>query len=174
MRKADQLGQLNKYLERATALGNKALGKRIAEAFKGLKILMDKKGTHTAFNDLNNEAEESENKRQMLSDLVTKRDGKDKELTIEGKAIIVQVADGDVSAGEFLLALVENRIGELELKVKRYWAYKVSETAIDEDDLPGLLAVLRSPELSTAHTIVRKAIRRIDFLSYGPSGSFNQ
>ncbi|MBE5395204.1 hypothetical protein HT747_08640 [Brevibacillus borstelensis] len=173
VRKVDDLKQLNKYLERASALGNKSLKNKIAEVLDGLKFLSDPQGhggNTSIFQKLNEEIDEVEAKKTLLSHLIIKNKGDEKELPENAAALVNSVAEGDLSVGDVLLGFVENKLGITELKTKRYWVTKLAEVATEEDDLPGLLAVLRSDELSTVHTVVRKAFRRIDFLSYGPSG----
>lgn len=114
-------------------------------------------------------AETSELKRAELADAVERNIGTFRELPEEIGEQVILAAQGDISVGSILINLLETGLGLEDDRAKNYWARKFSEAAHDEEDIPALLSVLRSPNLNQAHTAARKAIRLIDFLSNGPS-----
>ena len=135
---------------------------------EGIQSLVSRHDLDSQFaRELLRESETAENKRMQLSDVLARNEATDKALSQEGSTLITLVSRGIETVGDALLAVIENRISFSNEGAKKYWARILAEAANEEEDLKALLATLRLPELSSAHSAVRKAIRRIDFLSYG-------
>lgn len=118
--------------------------------------------------DLMSSSELSDTKRKDIVKIAKKNYGKTKALNEEGYKELQLVLDEEMSIGQVLIKLVENGYGLSDNSHKSYWARTLCEAASDEEDLDGLLAVLKSQELQNSHTAARKAMRVIDFLNYGP------
>ena len=51
---------------------------------------------------------------------------------------------------------------------RNYWSGVLAEAATDQSDVAGLVSVLRSTDLTAAHTACRKNLRLIDLAAFGP------
>ena len=77
-------------------------------------------------------------------------------------------ARGDIAVGVVLLKLIQESADSISDNAMKYWSRMLCEAATEDEDLPGVLAVLRSPELSAAHTAAKKAMMSLDFIYNGP------
>lgn len=103
-----------------------------------------------------------------MPNLKTKYIKKEKELCEEASSDLLEVANEEMPVGKMLVKIAENRYIFNSEGSRKYWARILCEAASDIEDTPGLLAILKSPELIVAHTAARKAFRLIDFINYGP------
>ncbi|WP_018130349.1 hypothetical protein [Effusibacillus pohliae] len=167
VRRTDDLNQLRAYVERAARISTKTVRNRKVEFLKGLQAIQA--GTHlqSEFVEIIRDAAEAEEKRENLKMVVERNQGDPRQLPECAQMTVTRISDGDESLTPLLVAISKGEI-ELNEVAKKYWTRILSEAATDEEDLPGLLTVLQNEELSQAHTAVRKAFRRIDFLSNGP------
>lgn len=171
IKKTSDFGQLEQYINRVA----KILGKRSGAYFKEFKVGMDalKKSkpltTREKFvHDLLLEYEQASTKQQNLVSVSKKYIGKDKELCEEAQADLLRVQDEEMHVGEMLIKIAEEKYTFTNVASRKYWTRILCETASEPEDLQGLLAILKTPELNAAHTAVRKAFRVIDFINYGP------
>ena len=74
-----------------------------------------------------------------------------------------------ISIGDVLIKISQNTYTFSNESSRRYWTMTICEAASELEDLQGLSAIFQTPELSVAHTAVRKAFRIIDFINYGPT-----
>jgi len=172
VRRTTELGQLRVQIEHAIRIGPAYLRNRREEILQGLDSILRGRSLTTQISyvrNLVNAGEESELRRERLSDAVGRNVGTNKELSREASSQVLLASQGDISVGRVLLKLVENELGVENDGAKNYWARMLSEASHEEEDIPALLAVLRTPSLNQAHTGAKKAIRLIDFLSNGPS-----
>lgn len=171
VRKTNDLGQLKAQIERAISIGPAYLKNRENEIINGLESIRRNRPLTTEVefvNELVRAEENAEAKKERLAEAVQRAIGTERELSNDYSRLVLGAANGENSIGQVLLNLVEHGIGLDSTRAKGYWARMLCEAAKDEEDIPGLLAVLRTAELNQAHTGARKAIRLIDFLSHGP------
>ena len=84
------------------------------------------------------------------------------------KADLKQVHNEETPVGKMLIKLAENEYTLSSEESRAYWSRILCEASSEIEDTQGLLAILKSPDLSVAHTAARKALRIIDFINYGP------
>jgi len=171
VRKTKDIRQLESFINRAIKIGDGCLKKNHGEFKIGIEAIRKKSplSNNSKFVlDLMSSSELSDTKRKDIVKIAKKNYGKTKALNEEGYKELQLVLDEEMSIGQVLIKLVENGYGLSDNSHKSYWARTLCEAASDEEDLDGLLAVLKSQELQNSHTAARKAMRVIDFLNYGP------
>lgn len=171
VRKTQDIGQLRAQIVRAMGVGTAYLNNRREEVLTAFDSLINNtplSRTIPFVSDLLIEHERSEEKRNNLNEQIERSKGTVRELPVAAEEIIYQVYEGNISVGAAIIELLNKNIIEAE-RARPYWFRSLAETAYEEEDLPGLLAILDLRELAVAHTAAKKAFRLIDFLSYGPS-----
>ncbi|MCK6574474.1 hypothetical protein L6V77_25615 [Myxococcota bacterium] len=78
-----------------------------------------------------------------------------------------EVSEGTRPVGDALNLILDGGMG-FDESGRRYWGRLMAEASSQPDDVAGLVKILRDPVLAPAHTAVRKALRLIDQLRYGP------
>jgi hypothetical protein len=84
------------------------------------------------------------------------------------KEWILRAVEDEIPIGQTLRQIAETEVVEEQVAMRNYWATRLGEASSEPEDIAGLVAILRSPTLPGLSTIVRKAVRRIDFFAYGP------
>ena len=171
VRTTSDWGQLESYMNKAVKIGGKPLQTGFKEFKLGFDALkngksLSKEEKYVA--ELLKDYEQSCGKREDLPNLKTKYIKKEKELCEEASSDLLEVANEEMPVGKMLVKIAENRYIFNSEGSRKYWARILCEAASDIEDTPGLLAILKSPELIVAHTAARKAFRLIDFINYGP------
>lgn len=171
VRKTSDWGQLESYMNRAVKVG----GKNLRTGFKEFKSSFDalRSGKSLSKNEkyvaeLLKDYDQSCGKREALLSLRTKHFKKEKELCEEASNDLLEVVNEEMPVGKMLIKLAENQYSFSNEGSRKYWARILSEAASEIEDAPGLLAILKSSDISVAHTAARKAFRTIDFINYGP------
>lgn len=171
VRKTDDLGQLESYINRAAKYAGKTLKNGIKE-FKPYiekmrkEIPLSKNEKQIAV--LLSEYEKSGEKKKRLIDLSEKYTGKEKQLCQEAQDDLQKLMDEELHVGDLLIKLVENVYSFQTEESQKYWARTLCECATELEDARGLYAVILETNFSSAYTAVRKAFRIIDFINYGP------
>jgi hypothetical protein len=166
VRATNDLNQLRSYIERAAQYAPRHAHRNIPEVIEGIEAALTNTPLYTPFvTALLNDSDAAEEKRERLLEVVERTEGTIRQVSDDIKTLIKNIAEGGDHVGTALAKLVSDEFGLSSPQGKQYWARTLAEAANDEEDLKGLLAVLRDSSLSQARTAVRKAIRRIDFLS---------
>lgn len=171
VRKTSDWPQLETYMNKAVKVAGKALEKGFKEfkssfnVLKSQKALSKKEGYVTK---LLKAYEQASDKREKLLQLRDKYADTDKKLCETAESDLTDVVNDTLSIGEMLVKLVENEYTFTNTDSRKYWARVLCESASEIEDAQGLVAVIKDHELSAAHTAVRKALRIIDFINYGP------
>lgn len=172
IRKTSDLGQLESYINKAARISRKQSQagfkefKNSLDAVKNAKPITKREQYVTT---LLSGYDQACAKRQSLIALSEKYIGKDKQLCNEACIDLIKVQDEELSLGAILIKIAERTYTFSDEASRKYWARIICEVAVEPEDMPGLLAILKTPELSVAHTAVRKSFRIIDFLNYGPT-----
>jgi hypothetical protein len=171
VRKTSDLGQMENYITKAVKYGGQTLQTGYIEfkpSFDAIRKEKPLSKTEKYVNRLLSEYEQAGSKRESLLKLSNRYEKKDKELCEEARTDLKQVFQEEKSVGKMLIRLAENDYTFLSETSRIYWARILCEAASEIEDAKGLLAILKSPELSVAFTAARKAFRIIDFINYGP------
>ena len=165
------LGQMESYMNKAVKIG----GKNLQTGFKEFKPSFDafRNGKPLSksikyVSELLTAYEHSYNKRASLLDLSKKYLKKEKALCEDAQTDLQKVIDEEISIGEMLINLAEDKYSFTNEASRKYWARILCEASTEVEDASGLVAILKHQELAVAHTAARKAIRIIDFVNYGP------
>lgn len=165
------LGQMESYMNKAVKIG----GKNLQTGFKEFKPSFDafRNGKPLSksikyVSELLTAYEHSYNKRASLLDLSKKYLKKEKALCEDAQTDLQKVIDEEISVGEMLINLAEDKYSFTNEASRKYWARILCEASTEVEDASGLVAILKHQELAVAHTAARKAIRIIDFVNYGP------
>lgn len=171
VRRTSDLGQMDNYLNKAVSYG----GQKLHTGFKEFKPCFDavRKGkplskTDKYVNGLLNAYEQAVKKRESLIKVKDKYEKNEKALCTDARADLKHVLDEEMTIGKMLIRLAENGYVFTNASSRNFWARTLCEAASELEDSQGLLAILKDPELSAAHTAARKAFRIIDFINYGP------
>ncbi|WP_312644122.1 hypothetical protein [Hydrogenoanaerobacterium sp.] len=171
VRMTSDLDQLKSYISRAAKIGGGAIHNGVLEFTEGFKAIKDNKflSKSSGFaQKLIEQYEKSGEKRKNLIKLYSKNRNNDKYLCEDAKTDLYQICDEDKPVGEMLVKLAERTYKLSSGKSYSYWARVICEAAVELEDAQGLLAILKSTELSVAHTAAKKALRVIDFINFGP------
>jgi hypothetical protein len=172
IRKTNDIGQLKSHIERAVQIGTGYLRNRHREIIAGLDSILNNVSlpiTEQFVNDLMTAQDAAEEKRSNLDQIILRGNRSFRELSDRNYAVFEQLNAGNITVGNLLLGITGGEISFTDDRARNYWIRIVAELCTNEEDVPGLLAVLRTAHLTSAHTAARKAIRLIDFLSYGPN-----
>lgn len=170
VRKTSDLGQLEAYMKRASMVGRK-LEKGLKEfkpSFEALKAGKSVAKTDEYVSGLLEQYERSSINRGKLLELSMKYTGRDKGLCKEAYSDLLRVSNEEISIGQMLIKVAENQYTFEDESSRKYWARLLCESASELEDTQGILAIIKAPELTVAHTPARKAFRMIDFVNYGP------
>jgi len=169
VRKTENLKELNALMKRVEKLAKGYLRRNLPEFFTGLECIIFNQSLNEdskLYQDTSSLYSQTDEKRSVLNSIVERR----KIYSIDEKEIIEII---DLLLNElidFSEALI--KICDLELtdnSQKIYWIRTLAECCYDQEDIPGLLYALRKEELNPAKTAIRKSLRLIDFLTYGPN-----
>jgi hypothetical protein len=164
----DDLGQLIGQLRRAFAASERAQFRQqeratidALEALRNRRQLAPPAPLATFCKTAYTQAETS---KQALVAAVERSRGTVREAGAEAEAVLRRVSEGELIAGQAYDAIV----GISTLDAKRYWARMLAESSTDPEDRGMLVQVLRHRELTPAQTAVRRALKLIDAIAYGP------
>ncbi len=165
-RRVEDMGQLRALLQQAAKRG-KNLRVRLSELEEGIDAIQGNAPlsvSSSTCRSLLSEYALAEQRRAELGPRV-RNCGQNRALPDDLAAEMMLVASGDRDLGPVLVRVLE---ANLSRDVERYWVRLLAEAAHEIEDVPALLAVLASERVSVAHTAARKAMRLIDFMTYGP------
>nr|WP_294682961.1 hypothetical protein [uncultured Anaerotignum sp.] len=171
VRNTSDWGQLESYMNRVAKIAGKSLQKGFKEFKPGFAALKNEKPlsmSDKTVSELLKDYEQACSKKPGLLVFSTKYKGKDKELCEEACADLTQVSNEEMPVGRMLIKIAENQYTFKSDGSRKYWARVLCEAASELEDLTGVLAIIKLPELVAAHTAARKAFRTIDFVNYGP------
>lgn len=172
VRKTEDLGQLSSLLKRVSKYATSYLLRRIPDILTGIQAIIDHKpmtGIKAAsFTNILNHYEGSLQKREELAEALKRSIDTNRVLPDDIRDMVGLAARGDLAVGVVLLKLTQECTDSISENAMKYWSRMLCEAATEEEDLPGILTVLRSPDLSAAHTAAKKAMMSLDFLYNGP------
>jgi hypothetical protein len=167
VRRATDLDQLGSLIRKAAEF-SKQIRARLPEFLRGLDAI-DRRSPVEAndaiFRELQADIQGAEANRVGLAERVQKTIGTPRALVDDLAASTTQVSEGELELGALLTRVLE---AKLPVPSERYWINRLTESAYEAEDSPGLLAVLSTPRVVGAHTAARKALRLIDFRLHGP------
>lgn len=170
LRRSRDLGQVAKLLTHAIEIGSGYLVGRKKEVLSGLKALRKNKPLEASSElsiTMKKELERRQKSREELMHAYKRHEGKLRGLDSESAEMINSIVRNKKPVDELLMALVEQK-ADLHEKALPFWCRKLCAAAVDEEDVPALLAVKNMGGLESAKTEARKAIRFIDFMNHGP------
>lgn len=164
----DDLGQLRALLNRAKEIGRTGLRHHAEEFFIGIDAILNNEHihhSHERFHPLLQAITLADEKREQISVTLDRSKNTPKELPNE----LMERLEG-ASEGEFAIGLLAQEIydGDFAPEIKRYWTSTLSQCANDLEDISILTQLLQDKSYKAVWTVVRKAIRRIDFRIFGP------
>ena len=107
-------------------------------------------------------------KRGNLAELIGRARGTTRELEAGLLELLRSAMETDRPLGDVVGAIAQAERVEENFAAHRYWARTICEVIVDYRDRAGVVAVLRTEDLSPSHAAARKALRRIDFCEFGP------
>lgn len=172
IRKTDNIKQLKGYLKRALKTGDTKLNKnfnKIESCFNTIVnndyINMENKYV----NDIIILKDNADKKREDLREIIERQNGTSKELKDNAMGDFARFENEDITLGDIIINIIDDKYEFNNNNDKMYWAKCFCEAATEEEDLEGILAIIKTKEMKQIHTVARKAIQMIDFVNYGPS-----
>lgn len=169
VRRTPDLGQLTAQLQRAGEIGSRAVRQNIEECIHGIEAIRNNHPISRAdnfFASTISDISAAERHRGRLLQNNERNQGHNRALPVRHIDALREIAEGGQAIGPLLDALLSQE--DVLEECLRYWSKILADSAIDTDDLPALIIALSKDGLSTSHTAIRKALRRIDFRLYGP------
>ena len=175
IRKCDNMGQLKSYMKKALRTSDTKLNKN----YKKVENCFNAIANETEV-DINDEyvksiiqiKENSDKKREGLRDNIDKQIGTTRELPIELVNDFQKYENEETTLGDLIINILDNKYN-LDESNKTYWAKAFCEASTEEEDLEGILAILKTREMRNIHTVARKIMQMIDFVNYGPAIRIN-
>lgn len=171
IRKTDNIKQLKGYLKKALKTMDTKLNKnfgRIEKCFNAITnneyIDIEEKYVKDIIIMKNN----ADTRRENLREIIERQKGTSKELTDNAMEDFKEFENEDITLGDMIINILDDKYS-FNNNDKMYWAKSFCEAATEEEDLDGILAILKTKEMRQIHTVARKAIQMIDFVNYGPS-----
>lgn len=168
VRKTENISQLTSYLNKAFQLATGYLKRRERkhELFSGIDCLLESKTNNSYhvkdieilvknFNDAKTNFENRINSSSFRSEHP------------EYYEIFSNVISGDNNINYAIEKALND--SNLNIATLKTWIKYLVEIAESEEDLLSIIELLKDNKFSAIYTNIRKAIRRIDFLCYGPS-----
>lgn len=167
VRRVDDLSQLVALVKKAGEY-NKQIRTRLPEFVAGVDGIkcgsLDADGS-AVFKSLADDTARAELARTRLAIRVANAPAQARRLPEDIAVEVARVGNREVDLGPVLLRILDAGLDET---IARYWARVLSEAVFELEDALPLLAVLGTPTLTAAHTAARKALRLIDFRTFGP------
>lgn len=169
VRRCSDLGQLRALLDQLKALRPTYFLRNLKECESGILAIEEGRSVKPSglFKKLLDYRPQVEARRQKLTRRIRDSEGTPKRLPSDIEAQIRAVQEDGASVGPILLDILDPK-ADLSDEAKAYWGRILAEVALSQDELAGVLAVLRLPANTGAHTPARKAFQLIDFLESGP------
>ncbi|TCJ18405.1 hypothetical protein EZJ19_02545 [Parasulfuritortus cantonensis] len=166
--RVDDLGQLIGQLRRAFAVSRRAqFRQQEAPTIEALEALRNARQL-TAQSELAEFARTAYAaagvSKEALAVAIERNQGTERESGPEAGVILRQVSVGAQNAGLAYEAIMAIN----NIRGKRYWARLLAEASTDPEDRGMLVQILRNPDLASAQTAARRALKLIDAIAYGP------
>ena len=175
IRKTDNINQLKADLKKALNTADTKLIKnlkKIKGSFDAVFSEEEIESTQEYVRNIIEIKEFADKKRENLAILIEKQKGTPKELKGVALEDFKKFEDEEITLGDLIINIIDNKY-KFNNNVKIYWAKNFCEASNEEDDLEGILAIIKTKEMKSIHTVARKAIQMIDFVNYGPSVKIN-
>jgi hypothetical protein len=164
----DDLGQLVGQLRRAFAISRRpSLQQQEAPILEALDALRNRRqlaGGELATFVVGQYAAADRSKTE-LSAAVERSRGTRREAAPEFAEILLRISESELTAGQAFDAVLALDTRE----ARAYWARLLAESSTDPEDRGMLIQILRNPEIASASTAARRALKLIDAISYGPN-----
>jgi len=167
VRRCEDLGQLTSLLNQAIKI-RKKLAESLAECLHGIDVLSSGEtigDDDKYFIQVISETKHIQSDLSWLIEVERKNRGTLRALPEELQDVLKAVAEGGEPVGKLLSGILDSKPCANCLV---YWPRVLAENSSVEDDVPSLIALLRTADASAGHTAARKALRRIDFALHGP------
>ena len=175
IRKTDNINQLKAYLKKALNTADTKLIKNLKKIKGSFDAVFSEEEIESAQEYVRNIIEIKEfadKKRENLAILIEKQKGTPKELKGVALEDFKKFEDEEITLGDLIINIIDDKY-KFDNNVKIYWAKNFCQASNEEDDLEGILAIIKTKEMKSIHTVARKAIQMIDFVNYGPSVKIN-
>ena len=169
---AQEIGQLLASVRRAAECTGRILRSHLEELESGIRVMSqpDNATLRTSSSaDLLRSLRGAQAARTRLPELLECSKGTPREPSGPLEECILGAVEDEIPIGQALREIAEAEVVEQQMSMRNYWAIRLGEASSEPEDIPGLVAILRSSTLQGQSTMVRKAIRRIDFFAYGPA-----
>ncbi|OME31776.1 hypothetical protein BSK63_14590 [Paenibacillus odorifer] len=165
--RTENLNELRAFMKKAEKIGNGYLKRNVAELYEGLDSIIQQtplkiEDSEIIGNLLELHMKIDERRSKFLDMFELNKSLESPQLL----TVISALIDEKINFSQAMIQICN--LNEEKLARKIYWIRTIAECCNDEEDLPGLLFVLKSADLSPVKTAIRKSLRMIDFLLYGP------
>ena len=172
IRKTDNIKQLKGYLKRALKTGDTKLNKNFNKIESCFNTIVNNDYINIEnkyVSDIIILKDNADKKREDLREIIERQNGTSKELKDDMMEDFARFENEDITLGDIIINIIDDKYEFNNNNDKMYWAKSFCEAATEEDDLEGILAIIKTKEMKQIHTVARKAIQMIDFVNYGPS-----
>ncbi|MEX2462547.1 MAG: hypothetical protein WD469_14825 [Paenibacillaceae bacterium] len=167
VRKTQNLKELVAFIDQAEKISKGHLKRNIPEFYEGVRSIIENrplKSTESSLiEDILYVYSKIDEKRSRIQDFIDLNKSLDGEETLK---IIQLLADEKIDFSETINQILA--LTELKKPRRIYWIRTLAECCYEEEDIPGLLLALKYDGLEQAKTAIRKSLRCIDFMLYGP------
>lgn len=173
VQKTDDLGQLKKQLLNAKKFASKKLILNINECIAGIELIQEKdidiSENLDSLYDIKRNIDEAQKKRKSIKNCIERSKGSHRELSDTLEKKLYECLNQENSNTKFYDGILHSK-DDIPLKIKalNYWCRTLAEGAMYITEAASIVSILENKKLSQAHTASRKALRRIDFLEFGP------
>ena len=168
VRKTKDLDQLAAHLKRASSLGNKTFKSNLPEVLDGINHIKSSKNllpNHKLLVEMLDFWDKAIQNWNKIPNAIDRNEDTSKAAIGEFLTHMDSVMEQELPLGNVLVALSENKYSNIDTV---YWTKVLCQSAVETEDVKGLVTVLKNQKLNSAFSVARKSLRLIDFLLHGP------
>lgn len=165
VRKTENHKELIALMKRVEKLSKGHLKRNVEEFFEGMNSITKEtslKRDSALSRTMQKMIEDTERSWESLKSVLEKGLHYSEDIEVIIESVINE--EIDVGAGMIRICALES----ITSKQRVYWIRKLAECCSHEEEIPGLLQAFKVEELASVKSTIRKQLRLIDFLSYGP------
>ena len=167
VRKTNDLRQLRAILLRTRQFGNRPFGNNIDNFIQGLNCIINDNNLDKQNQFYSNSFSEYNKLNAKYNQFNLQSAKASYNLSVSHKNLADQFEDGSINLEQLGKSIIDDQ--DLPIQTRRYWMTKVSEASNELDVLPFLFRIYENKDFAVCKTQIKKCMRALDLVSFGPS-----
>ncbi len=166
IRKTEDLNQLRALLTQSMEYGNRPYSNNITEIIHGIDALINDQVIDTSRAFYSSSLIRFEQIKNNYDNFNLKSSKAEYDLSEIMANEVREFDEGNLSIYEMGRIIKEN--DELSYKCRRYWMTKIAKASYELESMPFLFSIYEDPEYNVCKTEIKKTLRSIDLITFGP------